>query len=474
MKMMRTLIIGAGAGGKFVIEQLQTTKNSRYQPIVILDDASYKMDLDLYGIPVKGNLADISKTIKKEDIKHVILAIPTLDTMTQSKIIDELRNYDVTLFVLPSVFSTRESQKIAIPELDYKDLIQDRTEFQLDYHEIKRKINQKTVLITGAGGSIGSEIAHQIFNCQPEKIILLGHGEGSIYQIDSELQQEKMIKSYDVEIVPVIADIRDELRMTQVFKQHKPHIVYHAAAHKHVPLMENNIYEAVKNNIIGTYNVIQASKQNAAEEFVMVSTDKAVNPRNIMGASKRLAEKLTLENDMTSRTVCNVVRFGNVLGSRGSVFPKLWAQIHQGVALTITNPEMKRYFMTIPEASKLVISASMLKRKNAIFVLDMGEQLGLSGMVDQLIELSGKNKRDISINYVGVRPGEKMEEELFNQEELSSKVTDKMYEGNYYTSVTELDSIKHLMKTYTVIESESLRSLLLTLANTHNALQETM
>lgn len=474
MKMMKTLIIGAGAGGKFVIEQLQTTKNSRYQPVVILDDDSHKVDLELDGVPVKGNLADLSKVITDEAIKHVILAIPTLDMMTQSKIIDELRAYDVTLFVLPSVFSTRESQKVAIPELDYKDLIQNRSEFELDYKDIKRKLHKKTVLITGAGGSIGSEIAHQIFNCQPERIILLGHGEGSIYQIDSELQQEKMIKSFDVEIVPVIADIRDELRMTQVFHQYKPHIVYHAAAHKHVPLMENNIYEAVKNNIIGTHNVIQASKQNAAEEFVMVSTDKAVNPKNIMGASKRLAEKLTLENDMTSKTVCNVVRFGNVLGSRGSVFPKLWTQIHQGVPLTITNPEMKRYFMTIPEASKLVISASMLKRRNAIFVLDMGEQLGLSGMVDQLIELSGKNKRDVSIEYVGVRPGEKMEEELFNQEELSSKVTDKMYEGNYYTSLRELDSIKHLMRTYTTIEHETLRSLLLTLANTHNALQETM
>ncbi|EUJ38775.1 capsular polysaccharide biosynthesis protein [Listeria weihenstephanensis FSL R9-0317] len=474
MKMMRTLIIGAGAGGEFVIEQLQTTKNSRYQPVVILDDDTHKVNSELNGVPIVGNITDLRKIIMAHTIEHVILAIPTLNVVMQSKIIDQLRDSDVTLFVLPSVFSTMQSQKVAIPELDYGDLIQNRSEFQLDYQDIQGKISQKTVLITGAGGSIGSEIAHQIFNCYPKRIILLGHGEGSIYQIDSELQQEKLLTSREVEIIPVIADIRDDTRMTQIFKKYMPNIVYHAAAHKHVPLMENNIYEAIKNNVIGTHNVIQASKLVGTEEFVMVSTDKAVNPKNIMGATKRLAEKLTLETDTTSKTICNVVRFGNVLGSRGSVFPKLWNQIHQGTPLTITNSEMKRYFMTIPEASKLVISASMLKQRNAIFVLDMGEQLGLSGMVDQLIKLSGKNKRDILIQYIGVRPGEKMEEELFNQEELSSKVSDKMYEGNYYTSITELNAVKELMRNYATIEHETLRDMLLTMANQHNTLQETM
>ncbi|MBC1605353.1 polysaccharide biosynthesis protein [Listeria rocourtiae] len=470
--MMRTLIIGAGAGGKFVTEQLQTTKKSRYQPVIIIDDDSQKLNTMLNGVPIIGRIRDMKKLIKDYAIEHVILAIPTLNISMQSKLTDKLRDCDVTLFVLPSVFSTAQSQKVAIPELDYGDLIQSREEFKLDYQEVQQKISEKTVLITGAGGSIGSEIAHQIFNCHPKRIILLGHGEGSIYQIDSKLQQEKLRTSYDVDIIPVIADIRNNVRMIEIFKEYIPDIVYHAAAHKHVPLMENNIYEAIKNNVIGTHNVIQASKLVGAEEFVMVSTDKAVNPSNVMGATKRLAEKLTLETDTTSKTVCNVVRFGNVLGSRGSVFPKLWNQIHQGIPLTITNAAMKRYFMTIPEASKLVISASMLKKRNTIFVLDMGEQLGLSDMVDRLVKLSGKNKHDIEIQYIGVRPGEKMEEELFNKEELSNKVSEKLYEGIYYTSAAELKAIKELLRNYNKIEQEMLREELLKIANQGDTLQE--
>lgn len=470
----KTLVIGAGAGGEFVIQQLKKTKDSRYTPIVILDDDNSKWNKEVLGVSVMGNLNDLNHFVTEYNIEHVILAIPTIDAVKQRAIIEQVGSYEITFFILPSVFSTKQSQKIAIPELNYGDLIQNRAEFQLDYNETQQEMQQKTVLITGAGGSIGSELAHQIFNCRPKRIILLGHGEGSIFQIDSALQQEKSLAPCDVEILSVIADIRDEERIMQIFNTYRPDIVYHAAAHKHVPLMENNIYEAVKNNIIGTYNVINAAKLVDAEEFVMVSTDKAVNPTNVMGASKRLAEKLTLEKDLKSKTVCNVVRFGNVLGSRGSVFPKLWAQIHHGVPLTITNPEMKRYFMTIPEASKLVISASLLKRKNAIFVLDMGEQLGLSAMVDQLIELSGKNKGDISIEYVGVRPGEKMEEELFNQEESSSQISEKMYEGNYHTNEAELAEITHLMNHYKAIEHEELRELLLTLANQQNTLQEMM
>ncbi|MBC6314418.1 polysaccharide biosynthesis protein [Listeria grandensis] len=464
-----TLIIGAGSGGEFVIQQLKKMPNSEYVPVAILDDNPDKWNTKLQGVLIVSGLESIHYCMEAYKIEHIILAIPTLSNAKQKEIICQVGGYDATFFILPAVFSAKQNQKIVIPELNYSDLIQNRSEFQLHYQDVHQEMRQKTVLITGAGGSIGSEIACQILKCQPKKLILLGHGEGSIFQIGRTLEQEKKRDAAQVELISVIADVSDMDQITRIFKQHKPDIVYHAAAHKHVPLMENNVHEAVKNNVVGTYNVIQASKLVAVEKFVMVSTDKAVNPKNVMGASKRLAEKLTLEIDTTSKTRCSVVRFGNVLGSRGSVFPTLWEQIHRGIPLTITNPEMKRYFMTIPEASKLVISASMLEGRNAIFVLDMGEQLGLDTMIDQLITLSGRNKQDVAMEFVGVRPGEKMSEELFNEAEFSSKVGDKIYEGNYYTQVEELRAIKGLMATYKMMDNELLHQRLLALANQQNS-----
>ncbi|MBC1551406.1 polysaccharide biosynthesis protein [Listeria booriae] len=460
----KTLIIGAGLGGEFVIKQLNEL-NSEYEPVAILDDNLDKWNSRLQGVRIVGGLACLDGCIEKYKIEHIILVISTLDDKKRQEIISRIRAYNITCLILPDVFSTKHNKKVEIPELNYSELLPNRFEFQLDYKEVHREMRQKTVLITGAGGSIGSELASQILKCHPKKLILLGKGEGSIFQISTLLEQLKKEESYQGEVISVIADICDMEQLFRLFKQHKPDIVYHAAAHKHVPLMENNAYEAVKNNIVGTYNVIQASKETEVEKFTMVSTDKAVNPENIMGATKRLAEKLTLEIDTISKTKCNVVRFGNVLGSRGSVFPKLWEQIHRGVPLTITNPEMKRYFMTIPEASKLVISASMLTQRNAIFVLDMGEQVELDLMVDRLISLSGKKKQDIVMEYVGVRPGEKMSEELFNKEEFSSKVSNKVYEGNYYTSMSELLAIKDLMANYKGMDNETLRQKLLLLAN---------
>ncbi|MDT0111457.1 polysaccharide biosynthesis protein [Listeria booriae] len=463
-KKKKTLIIGAGLGGQFVIKQL-IEQNSEYEPVAILDDNPDKWNSRLQGVRILGSLDCFDACIDKYKIEHIILAISTLDDKKRQKIIARINSYNRTYLVLPDVSSTKQNQKIEIPELNYSELLPNRFEFQLNYKEVHKEVRQKTVLITGAGGSIGSELACQILKCHPKKLILLGKGEGSIFQISTLLEQLKKDETYQGEVISVIADICDAEQLFRLFKQHKPDIVYHAAAHKHVPLMENNAYEAVKNNIVGTYNIIQSSKAMQVGNFIMVSTDKAVNPENIMGATKRLAEKLTLEMDTVSKTRCNVVRFGNVLGSRGSVFPKLWEQIHRGLPLTITNPKMKRYFMTIPEASKLVISASLLAQRNAIFVLDMGEQLELDLMVDRLIALSDRNKQDIVMEYVGVRPGEKMSEELFNKEEFSSKVSNKIYEGNYYTSVDEVLAIKDLMASYKGMDNATLRQKLLLVAN---------
>ncbi|MBC2166500.1 polysaccharide biosynthesis protein [Listeria booriae] len=460
----KTLIIGAGLGGQFVIKQLHES-NSEYEPVAILDDNPDKWNSRLQGIRIFGSLDCFDACIEKYKVEHIILAISTLDDKKRQKIIAQIKSYNITYLVLPDVSSTKQNPKIEMPELNYSKLLPNRFEFQLDYKEVHKEIRQKTVLITGAGGSIGSELACQILKCHPKKLILLGKGEGSIFQISTLLEQLKKDESYQGEVISVIADICDAEQLFRLFKHHKPDFVYHAAAHKHVPLMENNAYEAVKNNIVGTYNIIQASKAMQVGNFIMVSTDKAVNPENIMGATKRLAEKLTLEMDTVSKTRCNVVRFGNVLGSRGSVFPKLWEQIHRGLPLTITNPKMKRYFMTIPEASKLVISASLLAQRNAIFVLDMGEQVGLDLMVDRLIALSDRNKKDIVMEYVGVRPGEKMSEELFNKEEFSSKVSNKIYEGNYYTSMDEVLAIKDLMASYKGMDNATLRQKLLLVAN---------
>jgi len=290
-----------------------------------------------------------------------------------------------------------------------------REPVKLDTELISNTINGKTVLITGAGGSIGSEICRQIFLFGPKKMVLIGHGENSIYEIENELLENDYERT--IEIVSYVADIKDEEQITKIFEIHKPSIVYHAAAHKHVPLMEKSPLEAIKNNIFGTLNVASASVFNNVETFVMVSTDKAVNPTNVMGATKRAAELVIQAYNDTVITKFVAVRFGNVLGSRGSVVPKFEKQIERGLPLTITHPEMTRYFMTIPEASSLVLQASALANGGEIFVLDMGQPVKIVSLATKLIELKGLDPYDYPINYTGIRPGEKMYEELHTSEE---------------------------------------------------------
>ncbi len=311
--------------------------------------------------------------------------------------------------------------------MEVEDLL-GRDPVELDMDMISNELTNKTILVTGAGGSIGSEICRQVCNFYPERIILLGHGENSIYLINRELRNRF---GKNVDIVPIIADVQNRARMFEIMEMYKPYAVYHAAAHKHVPLMEDNPEEAVRNNILGTKNTAEAAKNAEVKKFVMISTDKAVNPPNVMGASKRIAEMIIQSlNDETHRTNFVAVRFGNVLGSRGSVIPLFKSQIEEGGPVTVTHPEMTRYFMTIPEASRLVLQAGALAEGGEVFVLDMGEPVKIVDLARNLIKLSGKKEDDIRITFTGIRPGEKMYEELMNKDEIHpEQVFEKIYRG---------------------------------------------
>lgn len=335
----------------------------------------------------------------------------------------------VELLKMPNIedVMSGELEVNQLKKVEVEDLL-GRDPVELDMDMISNELTNKTILVTGAGGSIGSEICRQVCNFYPERIILLGHGENSIYLINRELRNRF---GKNVDIVPIIADVQNRARMFEIMETYKPYAVYHAAAHKHVPLMEENPEEAVRNNILGTKNTAEAAKNAEVKKFVMISTDKAVNPPNVMGASKRIAEMIIQSlNDETHRTNFVAVRFGNVLGSRGSVIPLFKSQIEEGGPVTVTHPEMTCYFMTIPEASRLVLQAGALAEGGEVFVLDMGEPVKIVDLARNLIKLSGKKEDDIRITYTGIRPGEKMFEELMNKDEVHpEQVFEKIYRG---------------------------------------------
>lgn len=335
----------------------------------------------------------------------------------------------VELLKMPNIedVMSGELEVNQLKKVEVEDLL-GRDPVELDMDMISNELTNKTILVTDAGGSIGSEICRQVCNFYPERIILLGHGENSIYLINRELRNRF---GKNVDIVPIIADVQNRARMFEIMETYKPYAVYHAAAHKHVPLMEDNPEEAVRNNILGTKNTAEAAKNAEVKKFVMISTDKAVNPPNVMGASKRIAEMIIQSlNDETHRTNFVAVRFGNVLGSRGSVIPLFKSQIEEGGPVTVTHPEMTRYFMTIPEASRLVLQAGALAEGGEVFVLDMGEPVKIVDLARNLIKLSGKKEDDIRITYTGIRPGEKMFEELMNKDEVHpEQVFEKIYRG---------------------------------------------
>ncbi|BFI98585.1 MAG: nucleoside-diphosphate sugar epimerase/dehydratase [Priestia megaterium] len=458
----RTLIIGAGSAGTMIARQLKTNYESKLYPVAFVDDDVKKHKLEIMGLPVLGGKEVIQEAVKRFNIDYIIIAIPSLKTNQLKEIYQECAQTEAKTQSMPKIEDIMLG-KVSVNQ--FKDVkVEDllgREPVELDYEGILETIGGKVILVTGAGGSIGSEICRQICKFNPSKIVLLGHGENSIYTIDMELRQ---IHQEKIEIVPVIADIQDRDRIFEVMDTHRPDVVYHAAAHKHVPLMEYNPREAVKNNIFGTKNVAEAADTFKVDTMVLISSDKAVNPTNVMGATKRFAE-LNMQNlNKYSNTKFVAVRFGNVLGSRGSVIPLFKRQIQEGGPVTVTHPEMTRYFMTIPEASRLVIQAGVLASGGEIFVLDMGNPVKITELAKNLIELSGFNIYEIGIEYTGIRPGEKMYEELLNQNEvLSEQVFSKIHIGKA-VSIRE-NVLLDFMNEFPHMTSEKIKERLLNIAN---------
>lgn len=420
----RVLIVGAGDAGVSILQEMRRNPKLCLSPIAFIDDNPQKLGLNIQGLPVIGNRYQIPEIISRQNIRQVVIAMPTASGKVIREIVDVCQAIGVKVTTLPATneILDRSNQVNTLREVKIEDLLR-REPIQTDSLGVSKLLKSKVVLITGAGGSIGSELCRQIFRCRPRKMILLGHGENSVFNIQQELQhvlqilrQDQESESELTELVPYIADLRIAARLEDAFRLYQPDIVFHAAAHKHVPLMELNPPEAITNNVLGTRNLLNLAIKYDISNFVMISTDKAVNPTNVMGASKRTAEMLVLKAAIASGKSYAVVRFGNVLGSRGSVVPIFRRQIAKGGPITITHPEVCRYFMTIPEAVQLVLQASVLSNKNSqgqIFMLNMGQPVKIVDLARDLIRLSGYEVgRDIEIVFTGLRPGEKLYEEL--------------------------------------------------------------
>ena len=426
----RVLIVGAGdAGAMIARELLQRYQRDKELVGFVDDDPSKKFNM-LLGVKILGNCDELPAVASRCHVDEIIVAIPSASGAVLRKIVQQCKKLGCQVKTLPGIFELIDG-KVTVSQLrnvDLEDLLR-REAVVFDDQAVQTAMGGKVILVTGAGGSIGSELCRQIARQAPQRLVLLGRGENSIYDIHQELQH----KFPQLQLEPVIADVRDAVRMQEVFERFQPQVVYHAAAHKHVPLMEEQPVEAVQNNVFGTKNVAEAACRFGAESFVMISTDKAVNPTSVMGATKRIAELWVQSMHCSQgKTRFCAVRFGNVLGSRGSVIPLFRRQIAAGGPVTITDPEMRRYFMTIPEAVALVLQAGVLARGGEVFVLDMGEPVKIVDMARDLIELSGLTPgEDIQIKFTGLRPGEKLFEELLTAEEGTSATTHaKVFRAN--------------------------------------------
>ena len=461
-----TLIVGAGEGGRILYNSFLGSKTAQDIHVVgFVDDDPNKRNTYLSGKKVLGSLKDIPELIEKYDIQMVTIAIPSLSRKKLRRVFELVESAHVKVNTMPSM-EELASGKISVSKLKTIDVVDllGRDEVELDIESIKDQITNKVILVTGAGGSIGSEICRQITQFDPAKLLLLGHGENSIYLIDRELRTHH--QKCPTEIVPIIADIQDRKKINEIMEQYHPDIVYHAAAHKHVPLMEYNPKEAVKNNIFGTKNVAEAAKAAKVKNFVMVSTDKANNPPNVMGSTKRIAEMIVTGLNEEGCTKFSAVRFGNVLGSRGSVIPVFREQIAQGGPVTVTDFRMTRYFMTIPEASRLVIQSGALAKGGEIFILDMSEPVKIVDLAKNMIRLSGYSEDEIEIIETGIRPGEKLYEELLLDKERNDEaVYEKIFVGNIkgYSMQTVMDFVNSLPQ-----DDEQLAKEIVTFANASN------
>ena len=417
--MVNTLIIGAGDAGATIAREIERYHKRSRKVIGFIDDDEAKFNRLMGGVRILGNRHDIPSIVKENKVKEIIIAMPSVTRNEIRNIMEICSPLKCKVNTLPGMYQLLDDEVLVshLHPVSIEDLLE-RDEVRLDMDIVEHYIRDKVVLVTGAGGSIGSEICRQIMRVGPKMLLLLGHGENSIYLINQELKN--IYK--DGPIIPIIADIRDKQQLDQIFTQYNPQVVFHAAAHKHVPLMEIQPMAAVLNNIYGTRNVADVAGRHGVERFVMISTDKAVNPTSVMGATKRVAEKVIISMNDTYDTKYITVRFGNVLGSRGSVIPLFKKQIEAGGPVTVTAPEMTRYFMTIPEASQLVLQAGAMGKGGEVFLLDMGEPVKIIDLARNMIRLSGlEPDKDIHIKITGLRPGEKKYEELLTSEEGTNR-----------------------------------------------------
>ena len=417
-KNKRVLIVGAGHAGSLCLREIQNQPELGMMPVGFIDDNPEKSRVNIRGVKVLGNRTNIQNVVREYRINEILIAMPSASGKEMRHMINICKEAGVATKTMPSLTELFNGQfdLQQMREIELEDLLR-REPIQTDREAIVNLLRGKCVLVTGGGGSIGSELCRQILRCKPEKLIILGHGENSIFQINAELRNT--MKAMDdagplPTIETVIADVRFPERLRHIFLKVKPDIIFHAAAHKHVPLMEQNPSEAITNNVLGTRNVVHAALAADVERFVMISTDKAVNPTNVMGASKRSAELVVHEAAAASGKAYVAVRFGNVLGSRGSVVHTFKEQIARGGPITVTHPDMCRFFMTIPEAVQLVLQAGVLGSGGEVFVLDMGKPIKIVDMARDLLRLHGLEEgRDIDIVFSELRPGEKLFEELF-------------------------------------------------------------
>ena len=409
----RIAIVGAGDAGALVLREIQKNTHTNMEPVCFVDDDPMKQKQLIQNVVVAGTIKDLGKLIDQRKIEEVIIAIPSAPGMVVRQVAEICRPKLIPFKTMPGIYELigGKVNVSRLRDIDISDLLR-RSPAQIESDQVGMRLINKRVMVTGAGGSIGRELCRQIARWNPAGLILLGHGENSIFEILTELQQNFS----RLPIYPVVCDVRDIDRMNTIFENQRPQVIFHAAAHKHVPLMEANVEEAVTNNIQGTRNVVEMALNHDVEQLIMVSTDKAIRPSSVMGATKRMAELIVLDAAHKSGKEFTIVRFGNVLGSRGSVVPHFKEQIARGGPVTITHPDMERYFMTIPEAVHLVLQAMTMGNGGEVFVLKMGEQVRIADLAEDLIRLSGfEPGKDIEIVYTGIRPGEKLSEELWDQ-----------------------------------------------------------
>lgn len=438
----RTLLFGAGRSADIVLREMKNNPHSQNQIVCIIDDDRRKLGRRLDGVKIVGTRDNILSVVEKYRIEEIIIAIPSATAQQRREIVNLCQKTDCELLMLPAIYqlASGEVSIEKIRRVDVLDLL-GRDAIKTDLGEISGYISAKTVLVTGAGGSIGSELCRQISRLEPKKLVLLDIYENGVYSIQMELWRN--CPQLDIEVL--IGSVRDQKRVMDIFEKYRPDIVFHAAAHKHVPLMESSPAEAVKNNIFGTYNVALAADRFEAQKMVLISTDKAVNPTNVMGASKRVCELIIEMFGKKSKTVYAAVRFGNVLGSNGSVIPLFRKQLENGGPITVTHKDITRYFMTIPEAVSLVLQAGAYAKDGEIFVLDMGEPVRIDDLARNMIRLSGLEPDiDIKIKYTGLRPGEKLYEELLLDTEGIEKTANDLIFIGHPTTVDEKDLLLNL------------------------------